>query len=168
MKIPLSAGLAVLLLSGSALAQQPPTIPMRGQSMAQKSVDNAACYGMANQTTKVNMARESQAPQKPKPNANANANGPIHQVPVSAPLPPGLPAAASSASGPHVVAASGASAVPTASASGASATLDASASSVPVKGPLPGMPALPPPEPPMVQYWRAYADCMTQRGYSTQ
>jgi hypothetical protein len=161
MRIPLSAGLAVLLLSGPVLAQQPPAIPMRGQSVAQKSIDNAACYGTANQQTKVVMARESQAPQKPKPLGTV----PVHQVAVSAPLPPGMPAA----SAPPGAAASGAaSTVPMAGASGASGTLDASASSVPVKGPLPGMPALPPPEPPMVQYWRAYSDCMTQRGYSTQ
>jgi hypothetical protein len=27
------------------------------------------------------------------------------------------------------------------------------------------MPPLPPPEPPMVRYWRAYSDCMQGKGY---
>jgi hypothetical protein len=27
------------------------------------------------------------------------------------------------------------------------------------------MPPLPPPEPPMTRYWRAYGDCMQGKGY---
>jgi hypothetical protein len=152
MKIPLSAGVGALLLSGSVLAAQPLAYPMRSQSPGQKSIDNAACYGQANQLTKVSMAHESQAPEKPKTTKPV----PVHQVAVSAPLPPGIPPAASAPDGASAVALN------------ASGKPDLGASSVPVKGPLPGMPALPPPEPPMVQYWHAYSDCMTQRGYTVQ
>ena len=66
MRIPLSAGIAVLFLSTSALAQQPIAFPMRSQSAAQTSIDTAMCYSYANQHTGVVMARVSQAPEKPK------------------------------------------------------------------------------------------------------
>src|SRR5258708_5439740 len=82
-KIPLSAGVVVLLLNGSALAQQPLAFPMRSQSPAQTSIDTATCYSYANQHTGVNMARQSQAPEKPTTTKPAAA----HQVAVAAPLP---------------------------------------------------------------------------------
>ncbi|WP_158939570.1 hypothetical protein [Burkholderia sp. S171] len=153
MRIPLSAGIAVLFVSTSALAQQPLAIPMRSQSRAQTSIDTAMCYSYANQHTGVVMARVSQAPQKPttvKPGA-------VHPVAVAAPLPSEI------APGSAPVTASGmdASATPTPGVA-ADARAAAQASSTSADAP---MPALPPPEPPMVQYWRSYGECMTDRGY---
>jgi hypothetical protein len=149
-KIPLSAGVVVLLLSGSALAQQPPAFPMRSQSPAQTSIDTAMCYSYANQHTGVNMARQSQAPEKPTTTKPAAA----HQVAVAAPLPSAM------APGSAPVAASMV-ATPTPGVA-ADARAAAHASSTSADAP---MPALPPPEPPMVQYWRSYSECMTDRGY---
>ena len=153
MRIPLSAGIAVLFLSTSVLAQQPLTFPMRSQSRAQTSIDTAMCYSYANQHTRVVMARVSQAPEKPK----AVKPGAVHPVAVAAPLPLEI------APGPAPVAESAteASATPTPGVA-ADARAAAQASSTSADAP---MPALPPPEPPMVQYWRSYGECMTDRGY---
>ncbi len=59
MRLFIFAGLALFATCGATLAQQPLTLPGRSQSTGQQAVDNAACYAYANQTTKVNMARES-------------------------------------------------------------------------------------------------------------
>ena len=83
MKIPLSTGIAVLLLSTGAFAQQPLAIPMRSQSPGQTGIDRAMCYSYANQHTGVVMARVSQAPEKPK----TVKPGAVHPVAVAAPLP---------------------------------------------------------------------------------
>ena len=154
MRIPLSAGIAVLFLSTSALAQQPLAFPMRSQSPAQTSIETAMCYSYANQHTSVVMARVSQAPEKPK----TVKPGAVHPVAVAAPLPSAI------APGSAPVAASAmmeASATPTPGVA-ADARAAAHASSTSADAP---MPALPPPEPPMVQYWRSYGECMTDRGY---
>jgi hypothetical protein len=171
MRIPLSAGIAMLCVSASAFAQQPPAFPMRSQNSAQVSIDNAMCYSYANQHTGVNMAKVSQAPIKPQ----TTKPGAVHQVAVAAPLPSSMasgasavyPASASSstpkasASAPVMASESGpASAAKPGAASDARAVANASSSSTDAP-----MPALPPPEPPMVQYWRAYGECMTDRGY---
>jgi hypothetical protein len=153
MRIPLSAGIAVLLLSTSALAQQPPAFPMRSQSPAQNSIDTAMCYSYANQHTGVVMARVSQAPEKPK----TVKPGAVHPVAVAAPL----PSAIAPGSAPVAASAPEASATPTPGVA-ADARAAAHASSTSADAP---MPALPPPEPPMVQYWRSYGECMTDRGY---
>jgi hypothetical protein len=153
MRIPLSAGIAVLLLSTSALAQQPPAFPMRSQSPAQNSIDTAMCYSYANQHTGVVMARVSQAPEKPK----TVKPGAVHPVAVAAPL----PTAIAPGSAPVAASATEASATPTPGVA-ADARAAAHASSTSADAP---MPALPPPEPPMVQYWRSYGECMTDRGY---
>ncbi|MEA3124797.1 MAG: hypothetical protein QOD67_1816 [Caballeronia sp.] len=153
MRIPLSAGIAVLLLSTSALAQQPPAFPMRSQSPAQNSIDTAMCYSYANQHTGVVMARVSQAPEKPK----TVKPGAVHPVAVAAPL----PSAIAPGSAPVAASATEASATPTPGVA-ADARAAAHASSTSADAP---MPALPPPEPPMVQYWRSYGECMTDRGY---
>ncbi|WP_213779405.1 hypothetical protein [Caballeronia sp. dw_276] len=172
MRIPLSAGIAMLCVSASAFAQQPPAFPMRSQNSAQVSIDNAMCYSYANQHTGVNMAKVSQAPIKPQ----TTKPGTVKQVAVAAPLPSAMasgasavyPAsatgkatasAAASASAP-VMASGSASAAKPGVASDARAVANASSSSTDAP-----MPALPPPEPPMVQYWRAYSECMTDRGY---
>ena len=153
MRIPLSAGIAVLFLSTSALAQQPLAFPMRSQSSAQTSIDTAMCYSYANQHTRVVMARVSQAPEKPK-TVKLSA---VHPVAVAAPL----PSAIAPGSAPDAAAATEASATPTPGVA-ADASAAAHASSTSADAP---MPALPPPEPPMVQYWRSYGECMTDRGY---
>ena len=153
MRIPLSAGIAVLFLSTSALAQQPIAFPMRSQSSAQTSIDTAMCYSYANQHTGVMMARVSQAPEKPK----TVKPGAVHPVAVAAPL----PSAIAPGSAPVAASATEASATPTPGVA-ADARAAAHASSTSADAP---MPALPPPEPPMVQYWRSYGECMTDRGY---
>ncbi|SAK91054.1 hypothetical protein AWB77_05062 [Caballeronia fortuita] len=184
------AGIALLAACGAAFAQQPLTVPGRSQSAWQQSVDNAACYGYANQTTKVNMAREPQT-QPRDAQAQRDARTLTPPRPVEPPLPPGA-SGASAASAAH--AASGA--VPasgTVAASGASATMASGALPHPASGTIPAMPAvpasmaagasgasdaiyggdmkmppLPPPEPPMTRYWRAYSECMQNRGYFTR
>jgi hypothetical protein len=153
MRIPLSAGIAVLFLSTSALAQQPLAFPMRSQSPAQTSIDTAMCYSYANQHTGVMMARVSQAPEKPK----TVKPGAVHPVAVAAPL----PSAIAPGSAPVAASTTEASATPTPGVA-ADARAAAHASSTSADAP---MPALPPPEPPMVQYWRSYGECMTDRGY---
>jgi hypothetical protein len=190
MRLSIYAGLALLTTCGAALAQQPLTLPGRSQTPGQQSVDNAACYAYANQTTKVNMARESQAP--PKNNA-VETRTMVNPGPVAPPLPPNASgaSAAVAASGASAAVAAGASGAKGASAAvaagasgakGASATVAAGASGASAAMPssaalaasgasdalLSGdmkMPPLPPPEPPMVRYWRAYSDCMQNRGY---
>ncbi|KXV02121.1 hypothetical protein CR51_20530 [Caballeronia megalochromosomata] len=180
------AGIALLAACGAAFAQQPLAVPGRSQSAWQQSVDNAACYGYANQTTKVNIAREAQTPPR---DAQRETRVLTPPRPVEPPLPAGASGAlAASAAAP----ASGASAaiaasnLPPGRVSGASGLPGAS-------GPMPGMPAvpasmaagasgasdaiyggdmkmppLPPPEPPMTRYWRAYSECMQNRGYFTR
>ncbi|AME25960.1 MULTISPECIES: hypothetical protein [Burkholderiaceae] len=170
MRVSLFAGVAMLCVGASAFAQQPPAFPMRSQNSAQVSIDNAMCYGYANQHTGVNMAKVSQVPIKPQ----ATKPGAVKQVAVAAPLPSAMASGASavypasatgkaSASASAPVMASGsasASAARPGVASDARAVANASSSSTDAP-----MPALPPPEPPMVQYWRAYSECMTERGY---
>jgi hypothetical protein len=156
MRIPLFAGIAVLFLSGSALAQQPLAFPMRSQSPAQASIDTAMCYSYANQHTGVVMARQSQEPEKPKTTKPAA----VHPVAVAAPLPSAL------APGSAPAGASGVEASTTPKPGAATdARAAAHASSTSADAP---MPALPPPEPPMVQYWRSYSECMTNRGYTAR
>ncbi|SAK58160.1 hypothetical protein AWB80_02378 [Caballeronia pedi] len=176
----------MLAACSSAFAQQPLTVPGRSQSTWQQSVDNAACYGYANQTTKVNMARESQTPPRDAQRETRVLTPPRAVEP---PLPPGASGAsgalAASAASP-ASAAIAASALPPGRVSGANGLPGAS-------GAMPGMPAmpasmaagasgasdaiyggdmkmppLPPPEPPMTRYWRAYSECMQNRGYFTR
>jgi hypothetical protein len=153
MRIPLSAGIAVLVLSTSALAQQPAAFPMRSQAPWQTRIDTAMCYSYANQHTGVVMAHVSQAPEKPR----AVKPGAVHPVAVAAPL----PSAIAPGSLPVEASATEASSTPTPGVA-ADASAAAHASSTSADAP---MPALPPPEPPMVQYWRSYGECMTDRGY---
>ncbi|SAK46681.1 hypothetical protein [Caballeronia ptereochthonis] len=177
MRLSTCAGIALLAACGAASAQQPLTLPGRSQSSWQQSVDTAACYAFANQTTKVNMARESQAPPR---NTERETRTLTPPRPVEPPLPPvasgarAASAAAPASGASAAVAASGASAATVASASaphGASAAMPASSvaaasgASDAILGGDMKMPPLPPPEPPMVRYWRAYSDCMQNRGY---
>ncbi|WP_174363981.1 hypothetical protein [uncultured Caballeronia sp.] len=174
MRVSLFAGVAMLCVGASAFAQQPPAFPMRSQNSAQVSIDNAMCYGYANQHTGVNMAKVSQVPIKPQ----ATKPGAVKQVAVAAPLPSAMASGASavypaSATGKASASASASASAPVMASGSASASAArpgvasdaravANASSSSTDAP---MPALPPPEPPMVQYWRAYSECMTERGY---
>jgi hypothetical protein len=171
------AGIALLVGSCAAFAQQPATLPGRSQSPGQQAIDNSACYAYANQTTKVNVAREAQTPPKRSTADTRTLSAPR---PVEPPLPPiasgALAASGASASGgaSAAIAASGASPAVVAGASaprGASAAMpasdaaSASGASDAILGGDMKMPPLPPPEPPMVRYWRAYGECMQNRGY---
>ncbi|HWT39591.1 MAG TPA: hypothetical protein VN289_25125 [Paraburkholderia sp.] len=179
------AAIALFVVSGASVAQQPLTYPGRSQGPGQQAVDTAACYADANKTTHVNMAHESQRPPPPSKVADTAPRPIVAPEPLNPPLPSATGAsgasaataasAATGASGTATAnAANGASGVaaPTTSvaASGASATLAASGASMPMEGAasLAAMPPPPPPEPPMVRYWAAYTKCMQQRGYYTR
>jgi hypothetical protein len=171
MRLSTYAGIALLAASGAASAQQPLTLPGRSQSSWQQSVDNAACYAYANQTTKVNTAREPQTPPRDAPRETRTLTPPR---PVEPPLPPVASGALAASAAASAGAASSASATAVASASaphGASAAMPASGIAVAsgasdaILGGDMKMPPLPPPEPPMARYWRAYSDCMQNRGY---
>jgi hypothetical protein len=182
------AGFALLVMCGTALAQQPLTLPGRAQNSGQQVVDNAACYAYANQTTKVNMAREPQTAPKNFQQPPRTLSAPRAVEPPLPPVASGALAAsaAAPASGASAVRAAGASGAMGASASMATAPSGASGatSAASASAAMPGsaalaasgasdaifggdmkMPPLPPPEPPMVRYWRAYSDCMQNRGY---
>lgn len=161
----------MLAACGAAFAQQPLAVPGRSQSPWQQSIDTAACYAFANQTTKVNMARESQAPPREATHETRSLNPPR---PVEPPLPPGASGASGALAASAAAPASGASAAVVAGASepqGASGAMPASGVAIAsgasdaIYGGDMKMPPLPPPEPPMVRYWRAYSDCMQGRGY---
>jgi hypothetical protein len=172
MNIRISAAVALLTISGAALAQMPLIYPVRNQSPGQQSVDAAFCYGTANRQTGVNMARESQRPVRTKASATGRDAGHGASAP---PLPQGASAAApasgaataargtapASASGAAVSGASGVAASGVFASGAASASEPRATQQAYVQ-----MPPLPPPEPPMTVYWRAYGDCMHDRGYT--
>ena len=176
MRLSTFAGTALLVASGAALAQQPMTLPGRSQSTGQQAIDNAACYAYANQTTRVVMAREPQTAPRDQPREARPLTPPR---PVEPPLPPNASGAlaASAASAPmSASAAMPASGSPAAMAAGASAP-DGASGATAASGAAAAsgasdaqyaelkMPPLPPPEPPMTRYWRAYGDCMQGKGY---
>jgi hypothetical protein len=174
MRLSTFAGITLLVASSSALAQQPLAVPGRSQTAGQQAVDNAACYAYANQTTRVVMAREPQMAPRDQPREQRTFAPPR---PVEPPLPPvasgALAASAAGASGAYApmpasmaMPASGASA-----AVAAGASMPAASDAVAASGASDAhyaemkMPPLPPPEPPMTRYWRAYGDCMQGKGY---
>ncbi len=191
MKISLCASAVLLAVSTAALAQRPPVYPLRGQSAAAQSVDNAYCYWQARQQTGVDTTRQSQRPPRTKkaqfgPDAGKGASAPPLPAPHDASS--GGSRAANTAAATPEAAHSGAAGngappsathsngPPSASASVADSTSSAAS---PASGPLgpssasaaaasPGLPPLPPPEPPMMAYWHAYSDCMQARGYGVQ
>jgi hypothetical protein len=182
--------LTLLVVSSAAMAWQPLTYPIRGQSYSQRSVDTALCYAEANKT-KVSIVHESQIPPRNPPPSKTSSTG----VPSRPPLPPstfsaaptntGLPTAASDSAASAALTAAlagGASAVRPASA--ANAASDALAAlATPAAGVDPAalaaltgasgaagasnvaLPPLPAPEPPMTRYWAAYGACMQAKGY---
>ncbi|WP_116137176.1 hypothetical protein [Trinickia diaoshuihuensis] len=174
MKIPVVYGAVVLAVSTPALAQRPAVYPLRSQTAATQSLDNAYCYGEARRQTGVDMARQSQRPMRTKPLQFAADGGRGASEP---PLPATRAASGSAAHGAkpgaqtsevHAAASAGPSASSPAvdaparpgTASG-SAGADSAASTA-------NLPPLPPPQSPMETYWQAYGDCMQSRGYGVQ
>ncbi|SAL63816.1 hypothetical protein AWB68_03447 [Caballeronia choica] len=173
MRLSTFAGTALLVASGAALAQQPMTVPGRSQSTGQQAVDNAACYAYANETTRVVMAREPQTAPRDQPREARPLTPPR---PVEPPLPPNASGALAASAPMSASAAMPASGAPAAMAAGASAPdgasgANAASGAAAASGASDAqyaelkMPPLPPPEPPMTRYWRAYGDCMQGKGY---
>ena len=191
MKVSLCAGVLLLAISATAFAQRPPVYPLRSQTAAMQSADNAYCYWQARQQTGVDMTHLSQRPPRTKrapftPDAGKGASEP--------PLPatsealearPGeaSPVASRAVPGPGGSAARGQSGGDAAHAASTDKALAASgspAATAPGSSPVVGspgavpaasaeaLPRLPPPPPPMTAYWQAYGDCMHERGYGVQ
>lgn len=76
MNTSISAGIALMLISSAALAQRPLVYPIRSQSPALQSVDNASCYGWANRQTRVDTTREPQGAVRAEP-LESRAAGPM-------------------------------------------------------------------------------------------
>jgi hypothetical protein len=176
MKMTIPMGLTLLSLSGAASAWQPVVYPIRSQSAWQQSADTATCYSTASRQSGVNITREAQSPMRPKLASGAVGIGGGGQV-----SQPPLPASGTaSASGTTATVAAAAPAP----ASGAPAAAAQASEPMPKtdKNGLPQLggasepqtaaevkaPPMPPPEPPMTRYWRAYAACMQGRGYAVQ
>lgn len=193
MKISRFAAVALIAWATTAFAQRPSVYPLRSQSAAAQGVDNAYCYWQARQQTGVDMARQSQRPERTTPLRFAPDAGrgasepplpPSHSASSgasraasgrsSASEPRGSPAmsgaAPQGASHPDAsLPASGGSAQTAAPASSTSGTTTAGvASGASGAGAAPNLPPLPPPQPPMTAYWQAYGDCMQSRGYGVQ
>ncbi len=183
---------SVLLVAQAmpAFAQQPAVYPLRSQTAALQSVDSAYCYWQAKRQTGVDMARQSQRPERTKtvrfaPDAGKGASEP--------PLPPPSGASGGLASGagrtPKGTATAGEAAAasaavdarapaarfPAESANRGSAQVPAPASNVSGSASAStsastaaNLPPLPPPPPPMTSYWQSYGDCMQARGYGVQ
>jgi hypothetical protein len=190
-------GVLLLVATAPASAQRPVVYPLRSQDTAAQAVDNAYCYWQARKDTNVDMAHESQRPQRTQPigfapdagrgmsepplparaeHAQGGKGASAVQALKAAPGKDGAPKPASSTAtpAPAVKAASAGDGVRTPGAPGrppgaasdsAAATPPQSASDAVSDAKLP---PLPPPEPPMTLYWRAYGDCMQSRGYGVQ
>ncbi|MBN3759151.1 hypothetical protein G3N95_40020, partial [Paraburkholderia sp. Tr-20389] len=90
------AAIALFVVSGASVAQQPLTYPGRSQGPAQQAVDTAACYADANKTTHVNMAHESQRPPPPGKTADAAPRPIVAPAPLNPPLPSAMGASGAS------------------------------------------------------------------------
>ena len=181
MKMTIPMSLALLTLSGAASAWQPVVYPVRSQSASQQSVDAATCYSTASRQSGVNITREAQSPMRPKLASGAVGIGGAGQV--SQPPLPASGTTAASGSVPASAAMATAALAP-ASASGTPAAAAQASEPMPKtdKNGVPELggaseplteaevkaPPMPPPEPPMTRYWRAYATCMQGRGYTVQ
>jgi hypothetical protein len=167
MKMTIPMSLALLTLSGAASAWQPVVYPVRSQSASQQSVDAATCYSTASRQSGVNITREAQSPMRPKLASGAVGIGGAGQV-----SQPPLPASGTTAASGSVPASS----TPAAAAQASEPMPKTDKNGVPELGgasePLTEAevkaPPMPPPEPPMTRYWRAYATCMQGRGYTVQ
>jgi hypothetical protein len=179
MKMTIPMSLALLTLSGAASAWQPVVYPVRSQSASQQSVDAATCYSTASRQSGVNITREAQSPMRPKLASGAVGIGGAGQV-----SQPPLPASGTTAASGSVPASAAMATAAPASASGTPAAAAQTSEPMPKtdKNGVPELggaseplteaevkaPPMPPPEPPMTRYWRAYATCMQGRGYTVQ
>ena len=179
MKMTIPMSLALLTLSGAASAWQPVVYPVRSQSASQQSVDAATCYSTASRQSGVNITREAQSPMRPKLASGAVGIGGAGQV-----SQPPLPASGTTAASGSVPASAAMATAAPASASGTPAAAAQASEPMPKtdKDGVPELggaseplteaevkaPPMPPPEPPMTRYWRAYATCMQGRGYTVQ
>ncbi|SIN91740.1 hypothetical protein [Paraburkholderia phenazinium] len=179
MKMTIPMSLALLTLSGAASAWQPVVYPVRSQSASQQSVDAATCYSTASRQSGVNITREAQSPMRPKLASGAVGIGGAGQV-----SQPPLPASGTTAASGSVPASAAMATAAPASASGTPAAAAQASEPMPKtdKNGVPELggaseplteaevkaPPMPPPEPPMTRYWRAYATCMQGRGYTVQ
>jgi hypothetical protein len=179
MKMTIPMSLALLTLSGAASAWQPVVYPVRSQSASQQSVDAATCYSTASRQSGVNITREAQSPMRPKLASGGVGIGGAGQV-----SQPPLPASGTTAASGSVPASAAMATAAPASASGTPAAAAQASEPMPKtdKNGVPELggaseplteaevkaPPMPPPEPPMTRYWRAYATCMQGRGYTVQ
>jgi hypothetical protein len=156
---------AVLLMSAPAMvwAQRPLTYPLRSQTPGTQAIDNAYCYWQAKKETNVDTARQPQTPRTTPITFASDAGRGMSEPPL-----PASAAAASAGAAPGAGAGTGASqpaaSTPVASGAGAASGPSVATSS----GGEAKLPPLPPPEPPMTTYWRAFGDCMQSRGYGVR
>lgn len=175
MKTTIPMGLTLLAVSGVALAWQPVVYPIRSQSPWQQSVDAAMCYSVASQQSKVNITQQAQSPMPPK---FASGVAPIGGPQVSQPP---LPASGAASASATMASPAPAGAMPGSAAAAAMAQAsepmpktdkngipELRGASEPQTAAEVKLPPMPPPEPPMTRYWRAYAGCMQGRGYAVQ
>jgi hypothetical protein len=193
MKISVFAAGALIALTTVAFAQRPSVYPLRSQSAAAQGVDNAYCYWQAKQQTGVDMARQSQRPERTAPlrfaadagkgasepplpaargasgrSSRGAASGSLAAEPHgSSAVTGGMPPAAAR---PNASSPDGGGSAQTAAAAASSSSSSMASSTVAsgASGATPNLPPLPPPEPPMTAYWQAYGDCMQSRGYGVQ
>jgi hypothetical protein len=165
MSIRFWAGVVVIAATPAiAWAQRPLTYPLRSQSPGQQAIDQALCYAQAKKETNVDTIHEPQRPFRSEPITFASDAGHGMSAP---PLPGSAASGAAAASGGAP--GSAASQPAAASASAASGAVAASGASVTTgSASETKMPPLPPPEPPMTSYWRAFGDCMQTRGYGVR
>lgn len=198
MKTSPRVGVVLLALSTAAFAQRPPVYPLRSQTSATQSVDNAYCYWQARQQTGVDMTHLSQRPPRTKrapftPDAGKGTSEP--PLPVGRHAPPDRSSDASNAEsratpepGSAAAAGAGDSGPPSAdgraaASSGAGGSANTAVAAAGASSPVAGsagsasaapdaattrLPPPPPPPPPMTAYWQAYGDCMHARGYGVQ
>jgi hypothetical protein len=166
--------LLVLTIAAPATvwAQRPLTYPLQSQSPAQQMVDQAYCYSQAKKQTNVDIVRQPQRPLRTTPIIFSSDAG-YGTEPPPLPASAGQATAASAASAPGAATSTGASqsAASAPSSASAGATSGASGAPVPAAAASTGeanLPPLPPPEPPMTTYWRAFGDCMAGRGYGVR
>lgn len=164
MNIRVWAGVVLMIaLPAIAWAQRPLVYPLRSQSPGAQSIDSAYCYWQAKKQTGVDIVRQPQRPLRTNPINFASDAGRGTSEP---PLPASADHAGAASAGAGASASTGASQTTGAAASGTSA---ASGPSVTEGGAGEAkLPPLPPPEPPMTTYWRAYGDCMQSRGYGVR
>jgi hypothetical protein len=180
MKISVFVSLLVIALPTTAFAQRPSVYPLRSQDAATQGIDNAYCYWQARKQTGVDMARQSQRPERAAPlrfaaDAGKGASEPPLPAQQYGSTQPSKETTKASLSASERQRASVADGEPSALAdsAGASAATRGSAeapasiagSSAAASGTAATLPPLPPPQPPMTSYWQAYGDCMQSRGY---